>query len=46
MFSCPACGSKQGGFFRLCGLCKYRQEISESGITTVDLTEEDKKNKS
>lgn len=35
MFSCPACGSKDGGFFRLCGSCDDEYTLSLNQKTKI-----------
>lgn len=29
MASCPRCGEKSGGFFRLCGACEFAANIPD-----------------
>lgn len=41
MASCPGCGSKLGGFFRLCGICKMENDLQAKPKVVVDTSEED-----
>ena len=41
MASCPSCGSKLGGFFRLCGICKLADALQTKPKVVVDTSEED-----
>lgn len=38
MASCPGCGSKSGGFFRLCGICKMENDMLTKPKVVVDET--------
>lgn len=47
MSSCPRCGSKEGGFFRLCGSCQHEVNLltnlkSKNKVRPVDEPEDDK----
>lgn len=44
--SCPRCGSKEGGFFRLCGLCQQSVTLTKNldsvnKVRPVDEPEDD-----
>lgn len=44
--SCPRCGSKDGGFFKLCGSCEHAVNLlgnlnSKNKVRPIDEPEED-----
>ncbi len=44
MSSCPRCGSKDGGFFRLCGACQFAVNLltkSKSKVRPIHEPEDD-----
>ncbi len=39
--TCPRCGEKSSGFFRLCGICQQEREIDTGGKAIRRTEDED-----